>query len=163
MLLVSYYFHNTKRHNPKQYQPLSVLCNIQTTVCGMSWIIMLIYFLNRKQRQGGDKTERWEVKKVRWCQVDPLRVRQREYEHLGLILFLERLHYNNILIMGDCFGREYSNLSLPKGHVGCAVIFLFLPSHYITLHFLFLYRHYIALHFLSSQSVSQSISKYTSK
>jgi len=60
-----------------------------------------------------------------------------EMRAFGLNFVFERLSYDNILIIGDCFGREYSNLSLPEGQTGSAVVFLFLPRHYITVHCLF--------------------------
>lgn len=66
----------------------------------------------------------------------PFAYAPEEIRAFGLNFVSERPHYDKILIMGDCFGREYSNLSLPKGLVGSAVIFLFLPRHYITLYFL---------------------------
>ena len=69
---------------PNNTNPVSA-CKIQCTVRGMRWIISVIYFLNKKQRQGGDKIERWEVKKVRCCKVNPLRMCQKKYEHFGWI------------------------------------------------------------------------------
>lgn len=47
-----------------------------------------------------------------------------EIRAFGLNFVSERPRYDRMLLMGDCFGREYSNLSLPKGQAGSAVIFL---------------------------------------